>query len=94
MRYMVVATVVVFAFGCSKEYPVPRVKVTTPPSPQRDLVVLPFMLFDLDSLPADIEVEYSTDGAVWNAATAASISEPTKGLSTAPRGVAHCFVWD
>jgi len=94
MRYAVLAAVVAFAFGCSKEYPVPRAKVTTPASPQQDLVVLPFMLFDLDSLPADIEVEYSTDGTVWNAATAASISDPTTGLSTAPRGIAHCFVWD
>ena len=94
MRYVVLAGVVAFVLGCAKEYPVPRAQVTTPPSPQQDLVVLPFMLFDLDSLSAKIEVQYSTDGTTWETATAASISEPTEGLSTAPRGVAHCFVWD
>ncbi|RKY19185.1 MAG: hypothetical protein DRP63_01030 [Planctomycetota bacterium] len=98
MRYVVLAGVVVLALGCAKEYPVPRAQVTTPPSseehPQQDLVVLPFMLFDLDSLPANIEVQFSTDGTTWKSATKALISEPTEKLSTAPRGVAHCFVWD
>lgn len=94
MRNLTLVVGVVLAFGCSKEYPVPRVQVTTPPSPQQDLVVLPFTLFDLDSLPADIDVQYSTDGTEWKDATPAPFSEPKTNLSTEPRGKAHAFVWD
>ena len=76
----------------------PRVQVTgTPPSPSTQKISIPYLLLDDESDAVDVVVDYSTDqGAtfVGTATEAASGSDGTTGLTSAPAGTPHLFVWD
>ncbi len=84
------------AMGCSKrERPAPRVEVTTPDEPRSGDVIISYVLYDTDSYPAGIKVEYSLDGGLhYYDATEGVGGDGTTLLSTNQRGIAHSFVWD
>ncbi|MCZ6690931.1 MAG: NHL repeat-containing protein [Planctomycetota bacterium] len=76
----------------------PGASVSTPASPQvTGSVSMTYGLLDTESDPADVDLEYSTDGG-QAFTTATEIpgfpSEGTMGLSTLPGGVTHTFVWN
>jgi len=82
-------------FGCGREHPIPRVEITTPISPQSgDMVIISYILYDLEGRPATIEVEYSVDGLSWKAATEGTGGDGKTSLVSAARGKAHSFVWN
>ena len=75
----------------------PRAVPQTPPSPSMGAIRIDYELFDADSDPVDIAVEYSLDvGVTFQPATetVGAPSEGTTGLATTPSGTPHVFVWD
>jgi hypothetical protein len=80
----------------------PGVVVTTPEVPAgstelSDAIDLGYQLFDLDGDPADVLVEFTTDGGgTWLTATPRQTTahEGITGLTTGDCGVGHVFVWD
>ncbi|MEM9490269.1 MAG: hypothetical protein AAGC55_14075, partial [Myxococcota bacterium] len=64
------------------------------PKAPRGLVPVQFVLYDPDSEPVDVRVEYSPDdGEHWFDATIVA-DTLTTGLASAPDGVAHTITWD
>jgi hypothetical protein len=73
----------------------PTAIATTPSGEQHSAVPVFFFLTDAESDAAAITVEFSADGgSTFQAATAATGSEPLTGLATSPGGVGHTFLWD
>jgi len=84
------------ATGCGdRRRPAPRVEVSTPPDARSGNVVISYVLYDSESLPADIAVQYSIDGGIsYFNATEGSGGDGTTSLATNERGIAHSFIWD
>lgn len=92
--------------GASLNFPVdntikppPAAVVDPTTSPQSGDVMITYTLYDQQSVPATIAVEYTTNfGASWGAATEVigAPSQGTAALATAPppTGFPHIFVWD
>ncbi len=53
-----------------------------------------YVLYDADDDACAVAVEVSVNGGPWRKATAASGSAGTDGLSAAPAGTPHTFLWD
>jgi hypothetical protein len=90
------AFLVAAATGCGdREKPAPRVEITTPQGPRSGDVVITYVLYDTDSYPANIKVQYSIDGGTrYSLATEAPGGDGVSLLTTNQRGIAHSFVWD
>jgi len=82
--------------GCGdRERPAPRVEITTPTSARSADVVIAYVLYDYESYPANIKVQYSIDsGLTYDIATEAPGGDGITLLSTNQRGIAHTFIWD
>ncbi|MCK5774251.1 MAG: hypothetical protein KAH57_10730, partial [Thermoplasmata archaeon] len=53
-----------------------------------------YNLFDTESDPLDIAVEYSIDGIIYHTCTSTTEGEGVTGLSSEPEGSGHNFIWD
>lgn len=72
----------------------PEAGVATPQGTQSGGVWIGCILYDDQSNPCSIQVQYSKDrGKTWNAATAA-MGTVTSGLSASPNGVWDYYKWD
>jgi len=72
----------------------PSVAITTPSGEQSGNVAITYTLYDSNSDPVDIEVQwYDPVADQWNPATQAG-GDSLTGLSSSPSGVSHVFVWD
>jgi hypothetical protein len=89
-------TLTIAATGCGDRIrPAPRVEVTTPGNTQSADVIISYVLYDTESLPANITVQYSLNGGTTYAiATEGTGGDGITGLFTNERGIAHSFVWD
>ena len=93
---LVIATIT----ACYKADPrnrstVPGVTLVTPISTQRGDVTISYVLFDAESNPVSILVEFSLDGGVSYAiATAGAGGDGIAGLASSPAGTPHTYVWD
>jgi len=75
--------------------PSPPAAVVAPLARTVGAVPVAFTLLDANADPCDVVVEYAIDGgALFFAASADAASEGTSGLSSAPGGEGHVFVWD
>ncbi len=93
---ILIVLLVGFATGCGdRERTAPRVEITTPSGPRSGDVVITYVLYDYDSYPANIKVQYSIDGGIrYGLATEAAGGDGVTLLSANQRGIAHSFVWD
>lgn len=96
LTLLTAGALLVLTTGCGKrERPMPRVEVTTPTAAQSGNVIISYVLYDTESLPASINVQYSLDGGeTYFAATEGPGGDGTTGLAANQRGIAHSFVWD
>jgi hypothetical protein len=73
----------------------PWVAIFGPGGLQKGDLPIDYLLFDADSDPCAVLVEYSVDnGNTWLAATAGPGGDGTTGLSSSGAGTRHSFVWD
>lgn len=74
----------------------PTVQITAPTSGTQSAdITITYSITDVDSDPAGITVEYSTDGgSSWNSCTEGSGGDGTASLTSSPSGVSHTYVWD
>ncbi len=74
----------------------PTASGTTPAGVQMFDVQVSYLLSDASGNPADVAMQYSTDGgSQWHDATVSADSpEGVTGLATSPPGIAHSIVWD
>jgi hypothetical protein len=80
-----------------REHALPRVLITTPVGDKSADVIISYILYDKESLPANISVHYSVDGGQTfstSEATQGLGGDGTTGLSSSLRGVAHSYVWN
>jgi len=72
----------------------PSVAIVTPSGEQSDDVTINYTVYDSNSDPVDIEVEWydPTDGQ-WKTATEGAGSQGTTNLSSSSQGTSHYFVW-
>lgn len=73
----------------------PWVKITSnPPGNHQDDVPFAFAIFDLQSNPATVKVEYSLNNGVnWTLIPPLHLSGASTGLSTSPAGVNNSLSW-
>jgi len=73
----------------------PTASVITPSGKKQGQVSLSLILSDLESDPASVVVEYSTDnGTTFKPATLSTGGSQTTGLSTSALGISHTVIWD
>jgi hypothetical protein len=78
-----------------REKAIPRVEITTPVGEQTGDVIVSYVLYDKEGLPASIKVECSVDGGTrFKDATEGAGGDGTANLSSSLRGVAHSYVWN
>jgi len=78
-----------------KSSPLVRADVSTPSGLIARAAVLQYTLYDEDSLPAGIVVDYSLDaGATWTSATMGSGGDGVSNLACSPAGESHAYWWD
>jgi PKD repeat protein len=71
------------------------VALLTPYGPQKDAVLVSYVLAHDQSLPADIAVRFSVDGGItWADATEGVGGDGTKNSASTPGGSPHVFSWD
>jgi hypothetical protein len=71
----------------------PSVSAVTPTGTQSGNVTIDYTLIDQESNTCSVQVLYSLDGDTWYTATRADSGDGTSGLTSAPGGVNHTFVW-
>jgi PKD repeat protein len=101
-RLLLLAAVISVCHGCSDisgtEFPyvaTPKATVGTPASPASADITIPFSLIDRELDPADIELEYSTDGG--QTYTSATLKNPAEGSGLATGwhpGKTHTVTWN
>ncbi|MFH1422340.1 MAG: sialidase family protein [Planctomycetota bacterium] len=93
---IIVMCIVISASACTKkEEALPRVEITTPQTEQSGNIIISYILFDKESKPASILVQYSLNGGVkYSTASEAAGGDGKSNLQTALRGIAHSFLWD
>lgn len=73
----------------------PRVIAATPSSPASADITVAFQVIDREKEPADVAVEYSTDGATTFVSAALAVPGDALGLASAWHpGLTHQVVWD
>lgn len=96
-RALLAAVLGVGALACGHGSPgntPPMVSVAAPAGVQHGVIALAYTLYDGESSPASIQVDFSTDGGSTFAPATASSGEGVAQLATAPGGVVHHFAWD
>ncbi len=73
----------------------PRAVATTPADDIQGVASIAYALLDAEGDSADVTVEFSTDnGSSFSVATAATGGEALTGLTAAPDGSPHRFLWN
>lgn len=99
---LLITAVVLMHAGCGKitgprftYAPSPRAVVLTPASPAEGDVTVAFLLVDRELEPADVAIEYSTDGAQTFLAASITAGASALSLETAYHpGALHSVQWD
>jgi len=71
----------------------PWTETDTPVDEVSENVEIDYTLFDKESDPCNVYVEYSIDGFTWLPATLQGGGSNISGQSSGPSGVSHSFVW-